>query len=134
MNTVNSANRLVISSSPHLRDRRTTASVMRDVVIALIPAIIASGILFGSKALVLIAVCVVSCVGFEYIWDLVMKKQNTVGDFSAVITGIIAFALEKTIGWRVTEAQEVGGIDLADQGERAYDFAGTASSVLKEVK
>jgi len=50
------------------------------------------------------------------------------------ITGIIAFALEKTIGWRVTEAQEVGGIDLADQGERAYDFAGTASSVLKEVK
>ena len=54
--------------------------------------------------------------------------------WSAVITGIIAFALEKTIGWRVTEAQEVGGIDLADQGERAYDFAGTASSVLKEVK
>ena len=54
--------------------------------------------------------------------------------WSAVVTGIIAFALEKTIGWRVTEAQEVGGIDLADQGERAYDFAGTDSSVLKEVK
>ena len=54
--------------------------------------------------------------------------------YSAVITAIIAFALEKTIGWRVTEAQEVGGIDLADQGDRAYDFAGTASSVLKEVK
>ena len=54
--------------------------------------------------------------------------------YSAVITAIIAFALEKTIGWRVTEAQEVGGIDLADQGERAYDFAGTASSVLKEGK
>ena len=54
--------------------------------------------------------------------------------FSAVITTIIAFALEKTIGWRVTQAQEVAGIDLADQGERAYDFAGTASSVLKEVK
>ena len=54
--------------------------------------------------------------------------------YSGVITAIIAFALEKTVGWRVTEAQEVGGIDLADQGERAYDFAGTASSVLKEVK
>lgn len=54
--------------------------------------------------------------------------------YSAVVTGIIAFALEKTIGWRVTEAQEVGGVDLADQGERAYDFAGTASSILKEVK
>ncbi|KAB8288308.1 ammonium transporter [Bifidobacterium ramosum] len=54
--------------------------------------------------------------------------------YSGVITAIIAFALEKTVGWRVTEAQEVGGIDLADQGERAYDFAGTASSVLKEVR
>ncbi|MCI2149487.1 ammonium transporter [Bifidobacterium crudilactis] len=54
--------------------------------------------------------------------------------FSAVITFIIAFALEKTIGWRVTEAQEITGVDLSDQGERAYDFAGTASSIIKEVK
>ncbi|KAB7790210.1 ammonium transporter [Bifidobacterium leontopitheci] len=54
--------------------------------------------------------------------------------YSGVVTAIIAFALEKTVGWRVTEAQEVGGIDLADQGERAYDFAGTASSVLKELR
>ena len=54
--------------------------------------------------------------------------------YSGVITAIISFALAKTIGWRVTEAQEVGGVDLADQGERAYDFAGTASSILKEIK
>ena len=54
--------------------------------------------------------------------------------YSAVITGIISFALEKTVGWRVTEAQEVSGIDLADQGESAYDFSATASAVLKEVK
>lgn len=51
--------------------------------------------------------------------------------YSVVVTGIIAFALEKTIGWRVTEAQEISGVDLADQGERAYDFAGTANSVIK---
>lgn len=51
--------------------------------------------------------------------------------YSAVVTGIIAFALEKTIGWRVSEAHEVGGIDLADQGERAYDFTGSASTILK---
>jgi Amt family ammonium transporter len=54
--------------------------------------------------------------------------------YSGVITAIIAFALEKTIGWRVTESQEVAGVDLSDQGESAYDFAGTASSILKEVK
>ena len=54
--------------------------------------------------------------------------------WSAVVTGIIAFALEKTIGWRVTEASGSRRHRSADQGERAYDFAGTASSVLKEVK
>ncbi|MCH3975352.1 MAG: ammonium transporter [Bifidobacterium tibiigranuli] len=54
--------------------------------------------------------------------------------FSGVMTAVIAFALEKTVGWRVTEAQEVAGVDLSDQGETAYDFAGTASSILKEVK
>ena len=50
--------------------------------------------------------------------------------YSAVVTAVIAVALEKTVGWRVTEAQEIGGIDLADQGERAYDFAGAATSIL----
>lgn len=54
--------------------------------------------------------------------------------FSGVITAIIAFALEKTMGWRVTEEQEVAGVDISDQGERAYDFAGTSSSILKGVK
>jgi Amt family ammonium transporter len=54
--------------------------------------------------------------------------------YSGVITAIIAFILEKTIGWRVSEAQEVAGVDISDQGERAYDFAGTASSILKGVK
>lgn len=54
--------------------------------------------------------------------------------YSAVITAIIAFALEKTIGWRVSEEEEVAGVDISDQGERAYDFAGTASSILKGMK
>ena len=68
------------------------------MVIALIPAIVASGILFGTKALILIAVCIVSCVGFEYLWNLLMKKQQTVGDFTAVITGILlAFNLPATL-------------------------------------
>lgn len=54
--------------------------------------------------------------------------------YSVVVTTIIAFALEKTIGWRVSERNEIEGVDLADQGERAYDFAGAVSSVLKEMK
>lgn len=54
--------------------------------------------------------------------------------YSAVVTAIIAFALEKTLGWRVSENQEIGGIDLADQGERGYDFAGSNGFSLKEAK
>lgn len=54
--------------------------------------------------------------------------------YSAIITFIIAFILEKTMGWRVTEHDEVMGIDMADQGERAYDFAGMSTAILKEVK
>ena len=54
--------------------------------------------------------------------------------YSGVLTSIISFALEKTMGWRVTEAQEVSGIDLVDQGESAYDFSGTAGSIIREVK
>lgn len=51
--------------------------------------------------------------------------------YSGVFTTVIALAIEKTMGWRVSPAQELSGIDMADQGERAYDFAGTVSSVLK---
>lgn len=54
--------------------------------------------------------------------------------YSGVVTAVIAFALEKTMGWRVTEEEEIAGVDISDQGERAYDFAGTASSILKGVK
>lgn len=54
--------------------------------------------------------------------------------YSAVVTAIIAFVLEKTVGWRITPAQEATGIDIADHSERAYDFASTVNSVLKGVK
>ena len=50
--------------------------------------------------------------------------------YSAVVTGVIAFTLEKTMGWRVSKAEELRGVDLADQGERAYDFAGMAGSLI----
>ncbi|MCO6559456.1 MAG: ammonium transporter [Bifidobacterium sp.] len=54
--------------------------------------------------------------------------------YSAVVTFVIAFVLQKTIGWRVNENEELTGVDLADQGESAYDFAGKATALLKEMK
>ncbi len=80
---------LIVSTSPHIHSKRTTASIMLDVIIALIPAIIAAGIIFGYKAIVLIAVSVITSVASEWLFNVICKKRNTVSDLSAVVTGIL---------------------------------------------
>lgn len=91
-------NKLLVTPSPHLQGDDTTRGIMLDVVIALFPAIIASGIFFGVKSIITIVVCVVSCVVFEFISRKVMKRDQTIGDLSAVVTGILlAFNLPATI-------------------------------------
>ncbi len=90
--------KLVISVSPHLRDKSSTTLVMLDVIIAMIPTIIASFLIFGIRALVVTAVCVASCLVSEALFCLICKKPIPVGDLSAVVTGIIlAFNLPVTI-------------------------------------
>lgn len=81
--------KLFASSSPHIRDSRTTQNIMLDVVIALMPALIASYFIFGVRALILTLISVVSCVVFEMISNMVMKKKQSIGDLSAVVTGIL---------------------------------------------
>lgn len=81
--------KLIVSSSPHLRCGRTTQKIMLDVIIALAPAAIASVVIFGPRALLILAVSVASCVICEYIARKVMKRDNTVADLSAVVTGIL---------------------------------------------
>ena len=81
--------KLVVSTSPHIRSNTTTTSIMRDVLIALAPATVAAVVLFGLRALLLIAVSVASAVGAEYLFNLITKKQQTVGDLSAAVTGLI---------------------------------------------
>lgn len=90
--------KLVVSASPHFRAKDTTRSIMLDVIIAMIPALVASVILFGVNSLILTAVSVVSCVVFEYLSRKVMKRHNTIGDLSAVVTGmLLAFNLPSTM-------------------------------------
>ena len=92
------AKKLTVSASPHMRSKETTTGIMLDVILALIPALIMCALYFGLRALVLTAVCVVSCVAFEYISRVVMKRNNTIGDLSAVVTGLIlAFNLPATL-------------------------------------
>lgn len=89
---------LQVSSSPHIRDNVTTKSIMRDVIIATVPATIASGILFGLRAVLLILISVLSCVVFEYFSRRIMKRDNTISDLTAIVTGILlAFNLPPAI-------------------------------------
>jgi len=90
--------KLIISVSPHLRDKTKTTTLMLDVVIAMIPTIIASFLIFGLRALVVIAVCSLSCVVAEALFCIICKKPMPIGDLSALVTGIIlAFNLPVTI-------------------------------------
>ena len=90
--------KLVVSASPHLRTKDTTTGIMLDVIIALVPALIASVVLFGPRALAVVATTVISAVLSEYVSRKVMKRHNTIGDLSAVVTGLIlAFNLPVSI-------------------------------------
>ena len=81
--------KLRLSVSPHIHSGRSTAGIMRDVVIALAPAAIAGTVIFGFRALLVIAVCIVSCLLCEALFNLIVKKEQTVGDLSAVVTGLL---------------------------------------------
>ncbi len=81
--------KLIVSSSPHVHSRLTTQSIMRDVLIALTPAAIASVVLFGLKALLIIITCVLSAMLSEFLFNLACKKEQTLKDLSAAITGLL---------------------------------------------
>lgn len=80
---------LYVSSSPHLRQGTTTQKIMLQVIIALMPAVIASVVIFGLRTLLVIGVTVLSCVVAEYLCRKAMKRENTVADLSAVVTGLL---------------------------------------------
>ena len=81
--------KLIASSSPHIQSKTTTQSIMRDVIIALLPAAVAGSVLFGVKAIITILVCVATTVVSEFLFNLLAKKEQTVTDLSAVVTGLI---------------------------------------------
>lgn len=80
---------LILSSSPHIHTRDSSRRIMLDVIIALLPAAIAGVIIFGAKALGVIAACVITAVVSEALFNLIVRKQQTVGDLSAVVTGLL---------------------------------------------
>ncbi|MDR3227510.1 MAG: RnfABCDGE type electron transport complex subunit D, partial [Prevotellaceae bacterium] len=82
--------KLVISPSPHVHGEFSTKRLMRDVIIALLPAMLVSFWFFGINAIVVVGVSVISCVVFEYlIQKFLLKTTPTINDLSAVVTGLI---------------------------------------------
>ena len=80
---------LTVSPPPHIKHRDTTRGIMLDVIIALTPATVWGIILFGARAAVIVAISVLSAVGFESLCCLLFKKKQSIGDLSAVVTGLL---------------------------------------------
>ncbi|MBE6547111.1 MAG: RnfABCDGE type electron transport complex subunit D [Ruminococcaceae bacterium] len=80
---------LLVSHGPHVRSKNTTQRIMLDVLIALVPALIASVLIFGWRSLAVTAVCVLTCVVCEWLFERLCKRENTVADLSAAVTGVL---------------------------------------------
>ena len=82
-------NKLIVSSAPHIRTKKDTPGVMLDVIIALLPTLIAGVVIFGLRALLVVATCVLASVVSEFLFNIIVKKNQTIFDLSAIVTGLI---------------------------------------------
>ena len=93
-------NKLIVSSSPHVRTNKDTSYIMKQVVIALLPATLAELFFFRLSALNVIFFCVTGSVGAEFVCQKISKQESTIGDFSAVVTGLLlAFNVPASLPW-----------------------------------
>ena len=128
---------LLVSPSPHLHANVSTTSLMRDVIIALVPASIVSVLFYGWAALLVFALSIVSCVLVEWvITKYLMKKPSTVGDLSAVVTGLLlAMNLPATTPWWIILIGAIVAIGVAKMsfgglGQNIFNPAITARVFL----
>ncbi len=81
--------RLTLSVSPHIHSGRSTRRIMLDVILALLPVTVAGTVIFGLRSLLVIGVTVAASVLFEFLFNLVCKKEQTIGDLTAILTGLL---------------------------------------------
>ncbi len=107
--------KILVSPNPHLHSKTTTAVLMRDVVIALLPAVIVSVVFYGWKELLVLAVSVLSCILIEWsVTKYLLRKPCTIGDWSAAVTGILlALNLPSTAPWWVVLIGAIVAIGVA---------------------
>ena len=116
----------IVSSSPHIKSNVTTAKIMTDVVLALLPALVAATFYFGFRALYLTVISVAFCVLFEYLWQKALKKPLTVNDGTAVVTGVLlAFNVPVTAPWWMVAVGALVAIVIIKQF-----FGGTGNNFM----
>ena len=82
-------NKLTVSSSPHIHTSNSTQRIMLDVIIALLPTAVAGTVIFGLGSLLVMGVCVATAILSEFLFNIIVKKEQTVSDLSAIVTGLI---------------------------------------------
>ena len=123
------ANKLIVTAAPHITSPDTTQKIMGRVCLALVPTLVASVFILGFNALILTAVTVAACVAFEYGYCKLMGREVPVGDFSAVVTGLLlAFNLPATLPWWMAVVGAFIAIVIVKQlfGGLGYNFANPA--------
>ena len=121
--------KLIVSSSPHISSPVKTKNIMLDVIIAMVPALLASVYFFGPRALALVAITVAACVISEYVSRKVMKREQTIGDLSAVVTGmLLAFNYPATLPFWIAALGGIVAIVVVKQmfGGLGHNFANPA--------
>ena len=123
------ANKLIVTAAPHITSADSTQKIMQRVCIALVPTLIASVFIFGINSLILTAITVAACVLFEYGSSKLMGREAPIGDFSAVVTGmLLAFNLPATLPWWMAVVGAFIAIVIVKQlfGGLGYNIANPA--------
>ena len=122
-------NKLIVTAAPHITGPDSTQKIMQRVCLALCPTLVAAVIIFGINALILTLVTVAACVFFEWAYCKLVHREVPVGDFSAVVTGmLLAFNLPSTLPWWMAVVGAFISIVIVKQlfGGLGYNFANPA--------
>lgn len=114
--------RITVSPAPHVSKAHSTRSIMLDVLIGLVPAMVMAVVYFRLRAVVIVATCVVACVATEWVCNAIRKKAQSIDDLSAVVTGVIlAFSLPPAVPvWLAA----MGGVFAIAIGKMVYGGLG----------
>ena len=105
-----------VQLAPHIRSNESVTKIMRDVIIALAPAVVASVYFFGMNALIIYLISVVCCVGSEFIYQKLAGKESQIGDLSSIVTGLLlAMNMPAGVPWYVPAISSVFAIIIVKE-------------------